>query len=107
MGTFHVEENLEEYADYHQPSGDVRTHSSRSRISGSEQVVEFVIGNELFAVDLFDTKEVINTPEVTPIPNTPDFVTGMIDLRGVITMIIDLRAMMHINTESLGKNDPG
>lgn len=81
-----------------------RTNSSRSRAKGTEQVVEFEIGNELFAVDLFDTREVINTPEVTPIPNAPEYVTGMIDLRGIITTIIDLRAMMNISRESTGKS---
>lgn len=69
---------------------------SRSRMSSSEQVVEFVIGDERFAVDLFDTREVINTPDVTPIPNALSFVTGMIDLWGVITTIIDLREMNMI-----------
>ena len=77
--------------------------SSKSQKSGTQQVVEFILGNELFAVDLFDTREVITTPEVTPLPNAPVFVTGMIDLRGVITTIIDLKTMMQISRESTGK----
>jgi purine-binding chemotaxis protein CheW len=80
-----------------------RGHTSQSRIKDTVQVVEFVIGDEMFAVDLFDTREVITTPNVTPIPNVPEFITGMIDLRGVITTIIDLRVMMHITRESSGK----
>jgi purine-binding chemotaxis protein CheW len=79
------------------------TTSPRSRKSSFEQVVEFIIGDEQFAVSLFDTREVITTPEVTPIPNVPPFITGMIDLRGVITTIIDLRVLMHITRESSGK----
>ena len=104
MGTFLVEEDAVPENQVAEPvvKGS-RTSTSRSRISGSVQVVEFVIGDELFAVDLFDTREVINTPEVTPIPNAPDYVTGMIDLRGVISVIIDLRVMMHISRESTGK----
>lgn len=102
MGTFLVREEAES-----EPQRDVpvarSARSSRSRTNGSEQVVEFLIGDEWFAVDLFDTREVITTPEVTPIPNAPVFITGMIDLRGVITTIIDLREMMHITRESLGK----
>lgn len=104
MGTFLVEE--ESALDHPVSESNVRStrnHSSRSRTTGFEQVVEFVIGDERFAVDLFDTREVINTPEVTPIPNAPPFITGMIDLRGVITTIIDLREMMHITRESTGK----
>ncbi len=104
MGAFLVEE--EPALDHPVNESNVRgnqTHSSRFRTSGAEQVVEFVIGDERFAVDLFDTREVINTPEVTPIPNAPSIITGMIDLRGVITTIIDLREMMHITRESTGK----
>lgn len=103
MSAFVVEEEMSEHSVQELKMRDVRSHSSRSRIHGAEQVVEFVIGDELFAVDLFDTREVITTPEVTPIPNAPDYLTGMIDLRGVITMIIDLRVMMHITRESTGK----
>ena len=104
MGTFLVDEETMPENEGHEPlARGTRTSTSRSRTKGSEQVVEFVIGDELFAVDLFDTREVINTPEVTPIPNAPPFITGMIDLRGVITTIIDLRVMMHITRESTGK----
>ena len=103
MAAFVVEdESLEQ--PVHEPAmRGARTSTSHSRKTGVEQVVEFVIGDERFAVDLFDTREVINTPEVTPLPNAPSFVTGMIDLRGVITTIIDLREMMHITRESSGK----
>jgi purine-binding chemotaxis protein CheW len=104
MGTFLVEdESLSENQMNKQIVRGARTSKSHSRRSDAEQVVEFVIADELFAVDLFDTREVITTPEVTPIPNAPEFITGIIDLRGVITTIIDLRTMMHITRESTGR----
>lgn len=102
MGSFIVEELAPEHQVY-EPAVRNKIQTSRSRMGGAEQVVEFLIGDERFAVDLFDTREVITTPEVTPIPNAPSFITGMIDLRGVITTIIDLRVMMHITQESTGK----
>lgn len=104
MGTFLVQEESEQ--GYQAPDAGVRSapaSSSRVRKGGSVQVVEFMMGDERFAVDLFDTREVITTPEVTQIPNAPPFITGMIDLRGVITTIIDLRVMMQITRESTGK----
>lgn len=79
-------------------AGRIPFHSSQEE---SVQVVELVIGDKLFAVNLFDTREVITTPEVTPIPNAPAFLTGMIDLRGVITTIIDLRILMQIDTDAV------
>jgi len=57
----------------------------------------------LFAVNLFDTREISTTPEVTPIPNAPSCITGMIDLRGVIITIIDLRVIVLDATVSKKK----
>ncbi|NLW75868.1 chemotaxis protein CheW [Methanospirillum purgamenti] len=75
----------------------------RTKGAGTVQVVEFILGNELFAIDLFDTREVITQTEVTPLPNTPPYLRGIIDLRGMITTIIDLKDLMHITTEASGK----
>lgn len=107
MGTFLVQEEAK--SGYQEPDQGMRkaTSSHRSRKNGSVQVVEFVIGDERFAIDLFDTREVITIPEVTPIPNAHPCITGMIDLRGVITTIIDLRVMMNITRESTGMLSSG
>lgn len=75
----------------------------RTKGAGTVQVVEFILGNELFAIDLFDTREVITQTEVTPLQNTPPYLRGIIDLRGMITTIIDLKDLMHITTEASGK----
>ena len=104
MGTMIVDSGISvDNADPEVQEQKTPLQNTRSRLKGTVQVVEFVIGDELFAVDLFDTREVITTPEVTSIPNAPTFITGMIDLRGVITIIIDLRIMMNIAKESSGK----
>jgi len=66
----------------------------------SIQVVEFVLGNEHFAIDLFDVKEVVEYTTITKLPNVPTYVRGIIDLRGEITMIVDLKHRMNITEES-------
>nr|WP_319375995.1 chemotaxis protein CheW [uncultured Methanoregula sp.] len=66
----------------------------------SIQVVEFVLGNEHFAIDLFDVKEVVEYTTITKLPNVPAHVRGIIDLRGEITMIIDLKHRLNITEES-------
>ena len=97
MGTFLIKEEAAREHPVDVPKArETRTHSSRSRMGGSEQVAGILIGYEQFAVDLFDTRDVFNTPDVTPLPNIPLFIAGMIDLRGVITTIIDLLVMMNI-----------
>lgn len=101
MGTFLVDSDSEEVQQENmgipQVTKQVRT---RANTTGNMRVVEFILGNELFAIDLFDTREVINTTEITPLPNTPSFIKGIIDLRGVITTIIDLKDMMKITQEA-------
>lgn len=71
---------------------------------GKLQVVEFILGNEHFAIDLFDVKEVVEYTRITKLPNTPPHVKGIIDLRGEITTIIDLKLNLNI-TETEGISD--
>ncbi len=61
------------------------------------QVVEFILGKEHFAIDLFDVKEVVEYTTITKLPNTPPYVKGIIDLRGEITTIVDLKQRLNIN----------
>jgi purine-binding chemotaxis protein CheW len=72
----------------------------KEQTQDSIQVVEFVLGNEHFAIDLFDVKEVVEYTTITKLPNVPSYVRGIIDLRGEITMIIDLKQRLNITEES-------
>jgi purine-binding chemotaxis protein CheW len=60
------------------------------------QVVEFVLGKEHFAVDLFNVKEVVEYKTITQLPDTPAYIKGIIDLRGEITTIIDLNSRLNV-----------
>lgn len=78
-----------------------RMAGSTGRESGGLlQVVEFLLGRENFAIDLFDVKEVVEYTTITKLPNTPPFIKGIIDLRGEITTIVDLKQRMNINEAS-------
>jgi purine-binding chemotaxis protein CheW len=63
---------------------------------GMLQVVEFLLGNEHYAVDLFDVKEVVEYTTITQLPNSASYMKGIIDLRGEITTIVDLKDRLHI-----------
>ena len=67
---------------------------------GSIQVVEFILSGEHFAIDLNDVKEVVEYTRITRLPNVHEYILGIIDLRGEITTIINLRQWLHIPTES-------
>ena len=65
-----------------------------------KQFVSFQIGDEGFGVNIHQAREIISYPELTKIPNAPEFVEGVIDLRGEIVPIVDLQKRLNLNTEN-------
>jgi purine-binding chemotaxis protein CheW len=59
------------------------------------QLVVFKIGAEEFAIDILLTKEVVVLRDVTPIPETEDYVEGVMNLRGNLVPVIDLRKRLR------------
>jgi purine-binding chemotaxis protein CheW len=55
------------------------------------QVVGFRIGRETFGLPIAAVREIVRVPEITSVPNVPDYVEGVINLRGRIIPVIDLR----------------
>jgi len=59
------------------------------------QLVVFKIGSEEFAIDILLTKEVVVIREVTSVPETEDYVEGVMNLRGNLVPVIDLRKRLR------------
>lgn len=55
------------------------------------QLVSFCLGEQTYAIDIMMVREIKVWTEATPLPNTPSFVRGVINLRGVIVPVFDLR----------------
>ena len=55
------------------------------------QVVGFRIGRETFGLPISMVREIIRVPEITAVPNAPDYIEGVINLRGRIIPVVDLR----------------
>ncbi|MBE7637712.1 chemotaxis protein CheW [Sneathiella sp. P13V-1] len=62
-----------------------------SEIQGIQQFVTFAIGNEEYAVDIMKVREIQAWSEVTILPNQPSYMRGVLNLRGIIVPIFDLR----------------
>jgi len=69
------------------------------------QLVGFTIGKELFGVDILMVQEIIRAAPITPVPNSPDFVEGVINLRGNILPVIDLRKRLNLLSSEVDKYD--
>ncbi len=69
-------------------------HSKIDNVDGTEeefQIVSFEIGTEEYAVDILEVQEIIRMVEITSVPKAPHYVEGVINLRGKVIPIIDLR----------------
>jgi purine-binding chemotaxis protein CheW len=55
------------------------------------QVVGFRIGNETYGVRIAAVREIVRVPEITSVPNAPELIEGVINLRGKIIPVMDLR----------------
>ena len=53
-------------------------------------LVCFRIGNETFGVDIFAVREIVRVQDITKVPGAPEFVLGVINLRGRIISVVDL-----------------
>lgn len=84
--------------DHGSPARSAGNAGTTGENPGSIQVVEFRLGHEQYAIDLFDVKEVVESSTITRLPNTPPFLKGVIDLRGEITTIVDLNERLNVTT---------
>ena len=57
----------------------------------SEQFLSFKIGNELYGLNILRVQEIKGWEQVTQIPNSPHFLCGVLNLRGTIVPVVDLR----------------
>ena len=65
-------------------------------ISDEDQYLTFDLGQEVFGVDILRVTEIRGWEEPTLLPNSPSYVKGVINIRGLIVPIIDLRARFSL-----------
>jgi purine-binding chemotaxis protein CheW len=62
------------------------------------EYLSFTLGGEDYGVDILRVQEIKGWEEVRPLPNTPDYIKGVLDLRGTIVPIIDLRSRFQLES---------
>ncbi len=72
----------------------LRTDPTPATESGARQEIQlacFRIGEEYYGLDILRIREVIRPQKLTPVPKAPEFVEGVINLRGAVIPVVDLR----------------
>lgn len=68
--------------------------------SATEQVLEFRIGGERYCVSIDYVTEIVDVGDLTSVPNSPDHIEGVMDLRGRTTSIVDPKVVFEIDAET-------
>jgi purine-binding chemotaxis protein CheW len=65
------------------------------------QMLSFSLGSEEYALDIHDIREIIKPREITDIPRVPEFILGIISLRGIVIPVFDLKRRFKLGTSIL------
>lgn len=86
------------------------TISNESEQSGTltvqeqqSQYLTFLVGKEKLAINIDELKEIIEVSNITRVPMTPDFIRGVINLRGNVVPVVDLSARLGHKKSELSK----
>ena len=80
------------------------SHNHVVNVDNTIQVIVFNLGEERYGVEISQIKEIILPTKITQIPNVPDFVEGILNLRGQIATIINLRKRLGKESKKSDEN---
>jgi purine-binding chemotaxis protein CheW len=73
-------------------------------MASTVDVVEFVLGGERYALDIQLAREIVEMIPITPIPRAPPYISGVINLRGEITNIMNLNTLLGLPNRDVRDN---
>ena len=82
----------------------IENNENKVDVENSINLVTFKLGNNEYAIDIMQAKEIIKMEKITLIPNAPDYVEGVINLRGNIIPIVDLKKRFNLEENDGEKN---
>ena len=63
----------------------------------TRRIISFILDKEIFGVEMGEVAEIMEMTPIMPIPNVPEFVLGLINLRGTIVPVVDLRTLFQMS----------
>jgi len=76
------------------------TNAKSDSVQNSGQFSTFFVGDIFFGVDVLHVQEVLRSQQMTPVPQAPDVIEGLINLRGQIVTAIDMRRRLSLPPRS-------
>ncbi len=92
-----LKELIEDYYLEEEKENNNPQNNTSSKESLMIEMVVFNIDKEEFAIDIDNVQEIIKYTDITPMPEAPEFVEGVINLRGVVIPIVSLQERLHFN----------
>jgi len=77
---------------------------SVASITETGQYLTFILDEEVFALDIATVREVLDFTKITKVPQTPDFMMGVINLRGSVMPVVDMRLKFGLSKTELTVN---
>lgn len=75
---------------------DTPTRAASASNRGAEKYLSFHVGPEEFALGVLSVREIMGMQDITMVPHTPQYVKGIINLRGKVIPVVDLRLKFHM-----------
>jgi len=69
------------------------------------QYIIFRLGEKKFGVNITQTREILSAKELTYVPDSPDYVKGIINLRGAVVPVVDLHLRLSIDENDRERNE--
>lgn len=66
------------------------------KLDGINQIIAFLINGQRFAIRLSDVKQIIRAVEITPVPNAPGYICGIIDMHGLVIPVINMHVRIGL-----------
>ena len=76
----------------------MQANQEHANAGESRELLTFTLGNEEYGIDILKVQEIRGYEAVTTIANAPDFIKGVINLRGIIVPIVDMRIKFQLGT---------
>lgn len=83
-------------------SNNLATSNSPGTGALAGRYLTFMLGNDSYGLPVLNVREIIRLCPITPVPRMPEYVKGVINLRGTVIAVIDLRAKFEMPASTLG-----